>query len=85
MKQEIIIDVSGTLTRVVLREEGDIQELYVEGEHDTQLIGSVFKGKVQNILPGMQAAFIDIGFAKNAFLYVGDLLADKADFVGVDE
>ena len=85
MKREIIIDVSGTLTRVALREDGDIQELYVEGEHDCQLVGSIFKGKVQNILPGMQAAFIDIGLNKNAFLYAGDLLADKADFEGVDE
>jgi ribonuclease G len=85
MKREIIIDVSGTLTRVALREDGDIQELYVEGENDSQLVGSVFKGKVQNILPGMQAAFIDIGLSKNAFLYAGDLLADKADFLGVDE
>jgi len=85
MSREIIIDVSGIMTRVALREDGDLQELYIEDENENQLVGSIFKGKVQNILPGMQAAFIDIGISKNAFLYAGDILADKADFEGIDE
>lgn len=84
-KREIIIDVDAPMTRVALREGGDIQELYMESDGGKKLVGNIYKGKVQNILPGMQAAFVDIGMKRNAFLYAGDIMVDTADFVGMDD
>ncbi|MBQ4637291.1 MAG: Rne/Rng family ribonuclease [Clostridia bacterium] len=85
MSRDILIDVCGPMTRVALVDGSDIQELYMESPTSEKLVGNIYKGKVQNILPGMQAAFIDIGLNKNAFLYAGDILVDTADFVGMDE
>ena len=85
MSRDILIDVCGPMTRVALVDSSDIQELYMESPTSEKLVGNIYKGKVQNILPGMQAAFIDIGLNKNAFLYAGDILVDTADFVGMDE
>ncbi len=55
-------------------ENGQLVEFYIEGESNTRTVGNIYKGKVKDILPGMQAAFIDIGFNKNAFLYVDDIV-----------
>ena len=57
--------------RVAILEDGDLAELYIEREE--KVIGSIYKGKVQNVLPGMGAAFVDIGLGRNAFLYVDDI------------
>jgi ribonuclease G len=57
--------------RVAILEDGGLAELYIEREE--KVIGSIFKGKVQNVLPGMGAAFVDIGLGRNAFLYVDDI------------
>jgi ribonuclease G len=57
--------------RVAILEDGDLAELYIEREE--RVIGSIYKGKVQNVLPGMGAAFVDIGLGRNAFLYVDDI------------
>ena len=57
--------------RVAILEDGALSELYIEREE--RVIGSIFKGKVQNVLPGMGAAFVDIGLGRNAFLYVDDI------------
>jgi len=57
--------------RVAILEDGTLAELYVEREE--KVIGSIFKGKVQNVLPGMGASFVDIGLGRNAFLYVDDI------------
>ena len=84
-RREILIDVSGRMTRVALKAGKEIEELYMEHEGGEKLVGNIYKGRVQNILPGMQAAFIDIGLEKNAFLYAGDILSDSADFMGADE
>lgn len=75
---EIIVNVSNRETRIVLLEEGKLMEYRVEREE--RVVGSIFKGIVQNVLPGMDAAFIDIGLERNAFLHVGDILPDD----GVD-
>ncbi len=45
-----------------------------------RLVGNIYKGRVANIIPGMQAAFVDVGLEKNAFLYAGDILCDEQDF-----
>jgi ribonuclease G len=57
--------------RVAILEDGELSELYIEREE--RVIGSIYKGKVQNVLPGMGAAFVDIGLGRNAFLYVDDI------------
>ncbi len=74
---EIIVNVSNRETRIVLLEEDKLMEYRVEREE--RVVGSIFKGIVQNVLPGMDAAFIDIGLERNAFLHVGDILPDDAN------
>ena len=85
MKKEIIADVTQHDARVALLEDGELAEIQVELKGNERLVGNIYKGRVQNVLPGMQAAFVDIGLDKNAFLYVGDILADKGDFDFNDE
>ena len=55
--------------------------LLVEMRGKERLVGNIYKGRVANILPGMQAAFVDVGLDKNAFLYAGDILCDESDFI----
>ena len=74
------MDANGFSTRVAVVEDGAPVELYVEQEGAQRLVGNIYNGKVQNVLPGMQAAFIDIGLERNAFLYAGDIvMPDDAD------
>lgn len=73
MNKEILVDAIGLTTRVAVIEDGIPVELYVEQEGSERLVGNIYLGKVQNVLPGMQAAFVDIGLEKNAFLYAGDV------------
>ena len=80
MQKEIVIDVNPYQTRVVLLEDGSPSEIYIERRGKERLVGNIYKGKVQNVLPGMQAAFVDIGLERNAFLYAGDIVLDKNDF-----
>ncbi len=80
MKREIISDVNQHEVRVALLEDGELVEIQVELRGSERLVGNIYKGRVANVLPGMQAAFVDIGMDKNAFLYAGDILADKSDF-----
>ncbi len=70
--KEIIVNVSAREDRVAIVENGHLTELYIEREE--RVVGSLYKAKVVNVLPGMDAAFVDIGLEKNAFLYVGDIL-----------
>jgi ribonuclease G len=72
---EIIVNVSNRETRIALLEDGQLMEYRVEREE--RVVGSIFKGIVQNVLPGMDAAFVDIGLERNAFLYVADILPEE--------
>ncbi len=72
---EIIVNCSQRETRIAVLEDRQLKEYRVEREE--RVVGSIFKGIVQNVLPGMDAAFIDIGLERNAFLYVGDILPDE--------
>ena len=72
MQNEIIINTEPGETRVALLERGQFAELHIERERDKSVVGNVMKGRVMRVLPGMQAAFVDIGLEKAAFLYVGD-------------
>ncbi len=72
---EIVVNCSSRETRIALLEDGNLMEYRVEREE--RVVGSIFKGIVQNVLPGMDAAFVDIGLERNAFLYVADILPDE--------
>jgi len=72
MKQ-IIVQCGGESVRAALIEDGRLAEYYYE-RSDRRRAGNIYKGKVMNVLPGMQAAFVDIGTEKNAFLHIGDIL-----------
>lgn len=77
MFKEILVNVTEEETRVALLEDQILMELYIERSLNQRLVGSIYKGKVENVLPGMQAAFVDIGYEKNAFLYVDEALPQK--------
>lgn len=70
---EIIMNVTPRETRVALIENGNLAELYIERQNEGGITGNIYKGKVIRVLPGMQAAFVDIGLEKAAFLYVSDV------------
>ena len=78
MSQEILINITPMETRVALVENGVPQEIFIERNNKRGLVGNIYKGKVVRVLPGMQAAFIDIGEARTAFLHVDDLLPRKS-------
>src|SRR5262245_3037686 len=73
---EIILNVAAGETRVAILEQQSFAELHIERERERSVAGMVVKGKVTRVLPGMHAAFVDIGLEKAAFLYVGDYLDD---------
>jgi ribonuclease G len=78
MKQ-LFIHYSSNVTQSALLEDGRLTEFSVERVEGTSQIGNLYKGRVVNVLPGMQAAFVDIGLSKNAFLYVDDVLHPHLD------
>ncbi len=71
---QIVIDVGLQENRVAVLENSELVELYIEEDDDKRTVGNIYKGRVVNVLPGMQAAFVDIGLEKNAFLYVKDAI-----------
>ena len=73
MSEEILINVTPQETRVALVENGVLQEVYVERTRRRGLVGNIFKGRVSRVLPGMQAAFIDVGMARTGFLHISDM------------
>ncbi|KYH31818.1 Rne/Rng family ribonuclease [Neomoorella mulderi] len=72
MNKEILIQVDAEETAVAVLEDGRLMEIYLERAAKARLVGNIYKGRVANVLPGMQAAFVDIGLEKNAFLFVDD-------------
>ncbi len=76
MKKEIIINVEMDESRVAVLEEKQLVQLFTERPSEQSIVGNVYKGRVNSILPGMQAAFIDIGIDKAGFLHVDDVLYD---------
>ena len=84
MSNELIVDIGIGENRVALVEDKELVEIYIERPCSARMAGNIYRGKVSSVLPGMQAAFIDIGHEKNAFLYVGDILSNK-DYSEDDE
>ncbi len=79
MQNEILINASRGETRVAILEKGTLAELLVERRGEHSMVGSVVKGRVSRVLPGMQASFVDIGLEKAAFLYAGDYYEYDSD------
>ncbi|MGC1384902.1 MAG: Rne/Rng family ribonuclease [Candidatus Acidiferrales bacterium] len=80
MSKEMVISANPHETRVAILEEGQLCEYYVEREKEFALVGSIYKGKVTRVLPGMQSAFVEIGLDSDAFLYVSDFLEEIEGF-----
>jgi ribonuclease G len=74
MSKEILVNVTPQETRVAILENGVLQELYIERSRSKGLVGNIYKGKVLRVLPGMEAAFVDVGMERAAFLHVSDML-----------
>ncbi|MCF6238808.1 MAG: hypothetical protein L3J79_08370, partial [Candidatus Marinimicrobia bacterium] len=68
MKKDIFINQTHKETRIAIHEDDVLVELYVEKPENIRIVGNIYKGVVENVLPGMQAAFVDIGIGANAFL-----------------
>ena len=77
-KREIIVNCESLETRVAVLENGKLEEFQVEHPSEERIVGSIYKGKVKNIEPGLQAAFVDIGMKKNAFLHFWDMIPEDA-------
>jgi ribonuclease G len=77
--KEVIINAESLETRVGVLEEGKLEEFTIERTSDERLVGSIFKGKVKNLEDGLKAAFVDIGFEKNAFLHYWDIVPSNFD------
>ncbi len=80
MSKELVISATPHETRVAIVEDGQLCEIYVEREKEFALVGSIYKGRVTRVLPGMQSAFVDIGLDGDAFLYVSDFLEDLEEY-----
>lgn len=77
--KEVVINAESLETRVAVIEEGKLEEFTIERTGDERLVGSIFKGKVRNLEDGLKAAFVDIGFEKNAFLHYWDIVPNSFD------
>ena len=77
--KEVIINAESLETRVAVLEDGKLEEFTIERSSDERLVGSIFKGKVRNLEDGLKAAFVDIGFEKNAFLHYWDIVPASFD------
>ncbi len=80
MPKEMIISVNGREKKIAILENGRVSEFYIErGEENSGVVGNIYKGRVQRVLPGMQSAFVDIGLERDAFLYVSDFFDEEEE------
>ncbi|HYE32028.1 MAG TPA: Rne/Rng family ribonuclease [Methylomirabilota bacterium] len=77
--KEVLINAESLETRVAVLEDGRVEEFTIERTEDDRLVGSIYKGKVRNLEDGLKAAFVDIGFEKNAFLHYWDIVPAPFD------
>ena len=83
MSKELIVSTGRHETRVAIIEDDQLVEIYHEREKEYSLAGSIHKGRVTRVLPGMQSAFVDIGLDRDAFLYVSDFFEDGEEYDAV--
>src|SRR3546814_20846746 len=74
MSEEILVNVTPRETRVAVVENGMLQELHIERGWSRGVVGNIYKGRVQRVMPGMQAAFVEIGRERAAFLHARDVM-----------
>jgi len=79
MSKEILINVTPQETRVAILENGVLQEVYIERSQNKGLVGNIYKGRVCRVLPGMEAAFVEVGMERAAFLHVSDIAPPQPD------
>src|SRR5215831_3290041 len=80
MRQSLlVINADGPETRVALVQDGYLGELYIERKRERGIAGNIYKGRVERVLPGMQAAFVNIGLEKSAYLHVSDVRGTPDD------
>ena len=77
MRKEIYINESMEETRIAIQEDNQLVEVYIERQDNHRMVGNVYKGKVENVLPGMQAAFVDIGYELNSFLPFSEIDSEE--------
>ena len=77
LKEEILVNVTPSEVRAALLENGILQEIYIERSARRGVISNIYKGRVSRVLPGMQAAFVDIGLQRTAFLHVSDIVRQQ--------
>lgn len=85
MSKEILINSNGFETRVALVEEGMLSEVWLERDQKHSIVGNIYKGTVEKVLPGLQAAFVNIGQEKAAFIHVSDIVEQHVEAKGVAE
>ena len=80
MSKELVISSNRHETRVAMIEDDQVVEIFHQRENEYSLAGSIHKGRVTRVLPGMQSAFVDIGLDRDAFLYVSDFFEDNEEY-----
>ncbi|MFZ0937129.1 MAG: hypothetical protein WA015_22620, partial [Bryobacteraceae bacterium] len=80
MSKELVVSSNRHETRVAILEDDQVFEVYHQRENEYSLAGSIHKGRVTRVLPGMQSAFVDIGLDRDAFLYVSDFFEDNEEY-----
>src|ERR1700724_2458001 len=85
MNKELFVSATPHETKVGITEDDQLAEIYLERENEYTLAGSIYKGRVTRVLPGMQSAFVDIGLERDAFLYVSDFMDLEQQDEDLDE
>lgn len=80
MSKELIVSASSQETKAAILEGGEVVEIHIEHEGDQGIVGSICKGRVTKVLPGMQSAFVNVGLERDAFLYVSDFFEDTDEY-----
>ena len=77
MSEELLVNVTPQETRVAVVQNGGLQELHIERSRSRGIVANIYKGKVVRVLPGMQAAFVDVGLERTAFLHAADMVPHR--------
>lgn len=80
MSKEMIVSATSVETKVAIIDDDQVTEIFIERARDKGILGNIYKGRVTRVLPGMQAAFVDIGLDRDAFLYVSDFFEDIEEY-----
>src|SRR5512139_1250730 len=88
MKKEIVINVAANETRIAITEDGRLAELFVETANKEKMVGDIYLGRVAKVMPGIKAAFIDLGLSQDGFLHFSDIgsrLEEYSSIIGDDD